>query len=538
MLPAGLRNKFVLQHRFDHKNLLRLKAGSMNNIAFINGNILPMDGRKRYSAILACNGKIECVGSDDEIADIAKEKQVDIIDLKGKTVVPGLHDCHAHLSLTGFDAQGINMYDAADIGEVLSKLAEADNSLPKGKWLYGQRLDEGLLAEKRPPLMDELDQFDRPVFISDRGGHYVLVNGAAFKALHVDENMRGVRKYDDGRPNGRLQDEANKYARNAYPRTREDFYEAMRWTAEEAVKKGITTIHAQEVFAPSDPAADVLLEHQDDFPVDFKIYWCMMPEYDDPRCKKTGILGGDILLDGSIGSRTAAFFEPYCDGDGCGYLNYPDETVNNFVEAAVVRGLEISFHVIGEKGIWQALNTYERALELHPEKKDEAKLRLEHFGWPTPEDLKRAAKLNVRISTQPAFTYLRGGPESIYRSRLGETREKAGYSLREMLDVGLCVGGGSDSDVTPLDSILGMHAAVNQPYPENSVTPYEALRMYTSEAAKCGWEDDIKGKLIPGMQADMTILDKDPLAIEPTKIKDIKVIGTVRKGTVVYDNGI
>ena len=500
----------------------------------IHGNIIPMDGYKRCQAVLALEGRIAAVGSDQEIERLAEKAGVQVMDLKGATVLPGLHDCHAHLSLTGFDAQGINMYDAKDIAEVLARLKEADETWDADRWLFGQRIDEGLLAEKRPPTMEELDVFRRPVFISDRGGHYVLVNRLAFDALGIDEDMPGVRKDEKGRPNGRLQDTANKTARNRFPWTREQTLEAMRWTAEEAIKKGITTIHAQEGFTKDDPAVELLLEHLDDFPVDLVIYWCYMPEPDDPRVQKMGILGGDILLDGSIGSRTAAFFQEYSDGEGCGYLNYSDDEVFAFVEKGVVNDQAMSFHVIGEKGIWQALNTYEQVLALHPEKKKTARLRLEHFGWPGEDGLKRAARLGVRISTQPPFSYLRGGPESVYRSRLGEEREKQGYPLRRMLDAGLCVGGGSDSDVTPMDSMLGIHAAVNPPYPENAVTPYEAVRMYTSEGARCGWEDDYKGKLIPGMQADMVILEADPMTVDPRTIKDIKVLGTVRKGDLVY----
>ena len=280
------------------------------------------------------------------------------------------------------------------------------------------------------------------------------------------------------------------------------------------------------------------MEHMEDLPVDLVIFWCRMPDADDPISKELGILGGDILLDGSIGSRTAAFFHPYCDGEGCGYLNFTEDEVFSFVESGIVRDLAMSFHVIGEKGIWTALNAYEKVLELHPEKKETAKLRLEHFGWPSMEDMERAAKMGVVISTQPAFTYLRGGPDSVYRSRLGEEREKAGYPLRQMLDAGLCLGGGSDSDITPLDALLGIHAAVNQPYPENSITPYEAVRMYTSDGARCGWEEDVKGKLVKGMQADLVVLEADPMTVNPREIKDIKILGTIRKGKVVYDNGL
>lgn len=508
----------------------------MGNIALINGNVIPMAGRERYSAVLALDGKIALTGNDGEVLEAAKEAEVEVIDLNGATVLPGFHDCHAHLSLTGYNAQGINMYDAKDIPEVIERLKEADATWSQEKWLFGKRLDEGLLSEKRPPTMEELDIFERPVFISDRGGHYVVVNRAAYDALGITDDVVGVRKDENGKPNGRLQDAANKIARNGFPWTEEQTLEAMRWTANEALKKGITTIHAQEGFTYKDPAVPLLLKDMDDFPVDLVIFWCMMPEYDDEMAKEIGILGGDILLDGSIGSRTAAFFDNYCDGDGNGYLNFEVDEVNDFVEAGVVRDLGMSFHVIGEKAAWTALNAFERALELHPEKKGKAKLRLEHFGWQIESDFERAASMDVRISTQPSFTYLRGGAGSIYRSRLGEEREKRGYALRQMLDAGLCVGGGSDSDITPMDALLGIHAAVNPPYPENAVTPYEAVRMFTSEGARSGWEDDYKGKLIKGMQADMVVLEADPMTVNPQTIKDIAVLGTIRKGKLVYNN--
>ena len=507
----------------------------MKNIALINANVIPMEGYSRHSAVLALDGTIAALGTDEEISKKAAEAGVTPIDLHGATVLPGLYDCHAHLALTGHDSMGINLYDAGDIATVLDRLRKADAEWPSDRWLFGQRLDEALLKEKRPPTMQELDEFQRPVFISDRGGHYTLVNRLAFDALGLTPDITGVRVDENGKLTGRLQDTANKTARNRFPWTKEQTLEAMRYTMELALTKGITTIHCQEGFTLDDPSVPLLLEHMDSFPIDLQIYWCVANPHDEPMCRQIGIWGGDILLDGSIGSRTAAFSEPYADGDGCGYLNFSDEEVNNFVEGAVVRDLAVSFHVIGQRGIDQALTAMEKALEKHPEKRETARLRLEHFGFPKQSDIDRAAKMNVRISTQPAFTYLRGGPTSVYRSRLGEAREKAGYPLRRMLDAGLCLGGGSDSDITPLDSLLGIHAAVNQPYPENSVTPYEAVRMYTLDAARCGWEEDKKGSLKVGKQADMVVLAEDPMAVAPATLKDIKVLKTIRRGEIVYE---
>ena len=507
----------------------------MSHIALINGNVIPMEGYTRYSAVLALDGKIAALGTDEEIRAKAAEAGVTPIDVQGATVLPGLYDCHAHLALTGHDAQGIDLYDAPDIATVLERLREADKTWESDRWLFGKRLDEGLLKEKRPPTIKDLDEFKRPVFISDRGGHYTLVNHLAFEALKLDPSMTGVRVDENGDLTGRLHDTANKEARNRFPWTKQQTLEAMVYTMNLAASKGITTIHCQEGFTLDDPSVPLLLDNMDSFPIDLQIYWCVANPHDEPMCYQLGIWGGDILLDGSIGSRTAAFDEKYADGDGCGYLNFSDEQVDDFVEGAVARDLAVSFHVIGQRAIDQALSAMEKALEKHPDKRGTAHLRLEHFGFPKQEDIDRAAKIDVRISTQPAFTYLRGGPTSVYRSRLGEAREKAGYPLRRMLDAGLCLGGGSDSDITPLDSLLGIHAAVNQPYPENSVTPYEALRMYTLDAARCGWEDDIKGSLKVGKQADMTLLAEDPLAVNPATIKDIKVLKTIRKGKIIFE---
>lgn len=508
----------------------------MSNLAIINANIIPMEGYERYSAVLVKDGLIAALGDDAEISEKAAVLGITPMDAEGNTVIPGLYDCHVHLALTGCDAQGINMYDLPDIPAVVEALRKADAEWEEDRWLYGMRLDESRLAEKRPPVMAELAEFKRPVFISDRGGHYVIVNQLAYDALGIDaETMSGVRLDGNGKPNGRLQDISNKEARNRFPWTDEQIWKGMKETMDKALTKGITTIHCMDSSSIEDNAVDILMAHRDEFPCDVKIWFWCVTDHDDPRNKELGVWGGDIYLDGSIGSRTAAFPTKYEDGDGCGYLNFTDEEVDAMIEGAIMRDYAFSFHAIGQLALEQELHSIERVLTKHPEKKETAKLRLEHFGFPTEDDMKLAAELGVRVSTQPCFDYLRGGPGSVYRTRLGKEREQRAYPLRAMLDAGIIVGGGSDSDITPMDSLLGMHAACNQPYPENNVTPYEALRMYTIDAAKCGWEEKEKGSLKVGKQADMAMLAEDPLQVDPHTIKDIKVLKTIRKGKIVYE---
>jgi len=194
--------------------------------------------------------------------------------------------------------------------------------------------------------------------------------------------------------------------------------------------------------------------------------------------------------------------------------------------------VQISFHAIGERAITQALDAFQKVLQKHP--KADHRHCLEHFGFPKPGEVERAARLGVSISTQPAFMYLRGGPDGVYNARLGDQRERRGYPLRQFLDAGILVGGGSDSDVTPMIPLLGIHAAVNQPYPEKNVTVEQALRMYTIEAARTTFGEKVRGSLEVGKLADLAVLAKNPLEVSTGTIQDIEVLMTMKGGKVTY----
>lgn len=503
--------------------------------AFFNANVIPMEEGKRFSAIAIIDGVIAALGTDEEVLSFCKEKGIEARDANGATILPAFFDCHVHALSTGENALGIDLYDCKDIAELMSLLEEADKTWEPGRWIFGKRLDESRLAEGRPPLMSELDAIGRPVFLSDRGKHYTAVNRAAYDALGITKDIVGVRLDENGEPNGRLQDDGNRVAQSrffaSWPLSQKQ--DAVRFTAKLAISRGITSIDAMEGLDSSADDVKFMAEMLDELPLDMNLFWATTRS-EDVEELGLPIWGGDILLDGAIGSRTAAFSEKYCDGDTAGYLNYPDAEVFRMVEEAVVKDLGLSFHCIGELAMTQALDAIERALAHHPEKKDCHKLRLEHFGFPNQRDIDRAGALKLLISTQPAFTYLRGGPGTVYRSRLGEARERGGYPLRRFVDAGMILGGGSDSDVTPMNSLFGIHAAVNQPYPENALTPYEAVRIYTADAAKCAYRFDKKGTLTVGKQGDLVILEADPMTVDPRTIKDIRVLETIYKGKTVY----
>jgi predicted amidohydrolase YtcJ len=508
-------------------------------IGLVNAHVLTMDRRDTVcEAVLVESSAIRSRGTSQEVRHACLEAGGRVVDLNGATLLPGFHDCHVHMLGTGMNAAGIDMYDCASLDEVLQIVREADRHMPADRWVYGKRLDESRLREGRPPTAAELDAVapKRPVYIVDRGLHYVLVNTSGFQMLGLTEDTPGVRKDPHGRPTGRLHEQANGMAKRAFAagQSPSELEDALRLTATMAARAGITTLHAVEggVVGP-DASVPVILDAHDRFPVRVILFWSTE---DIDAILRAGLKqqGSDILLDGSIGSRTASFEEPYSDDPSkTGLLYYSDERVEEMITKAHLADVQISFHAIGERAITQALDAFERVLRKHP--KADHRHCLEHFGFPKPGEVERTARLGISISTQPAFMYLRGGPDGVYHSRLGAKRERHGYPLRAFLDAGITVGGGSDSDVTPMVPLLGIHAAVNQPYPESNVTVKEALRMYTSEAARTTFGEKVRGSIEEGKAADLVVLAENPLTVPQDRIKDIEVLRTMKGGGVTYE---
>jgi predicted amidohydrolase YtcJ len=437
-----------------------------------------------------------------------------------------------HLSSIDFSA-------CRSIDEVLQLLREHAASGQGGRWIVGKGLDEFDLKEKRPPSAQELDRVcnSSPAFIEDRGYHYVLVNSLAFSRLGISPEARGVRKSPDGKAiSGQLMEEVTGDARRMLLSLMDDSQkrDVLLNGASYAASCGITTLHAIEGGpTTSDGEIPLVFELKDQLPVRVKVYWCTT-EVGAVVDRGEKAFGGDILLDGNLGSRTAALVEPYADEPSyAGELYFSQEEVNDLVAAAVKAGLQIGFHAIGDRAIEQALVAFEKAASGRPAL--ERPFRLDHFGIPTPDQVRRAATLGVVIATQPPFPFRRSRPGGVYESRLGTARVKRAYPLRELLDAGLLVAGGSDSSVMPADYMLGVHSAVNHPFPDQRLTREEALQLYTHNGACMGFEESEKGALEIGKLGDVVVLGKDPLGAPEAEIKDIPVDLTIKGGEVVYD---
>jgi hypothetical protein len=239
-------------------------------------------------------------------------------------------------------------------------------------------------------------------------------------------------------------------------------------------------------------------------------------------------LGGCILVDGSIGSYTAALDFDYEGFPGLqGVLYEKPREFFNFVDEANQANVQLAFHAIGPRAIGMVLEAYDRALTKKP--RFNHRHRIEHFELATDEQINRARDLGVVVSMQPNFEYFWGGPKGMYASRLGANWRKTNR-FRTILDKGVKIAGGSDTNVTPPDPLLGIHAAVNHPNPDQRVSVLEALKMMTIDAAYAGHNEDRHGSISPGKDANFVILDQDPFQIDLKKLKEISVLETWYRG--------
>lgn len=454
------------------------------------------------------------------------------VDLKGRVVVPGFVDAHAHFFQTGLDRLFISMAGVASAAEVIERLRTASG---KTSWIFAHSYQEESLHDVKALDRSHLDPAfpDRPVWITRVDYHSAVVNSYALRRLSIPAGLDGYRTDENGEPTGVLRAEAYLYAKERVARLYpvESKNRAVRAASELCVANGITAIHALEggrIFG--DEGAGTLLARVHTVPLDVTLFLQQMNVHFTTRLGFDH-LGGCILVDGSIGSYTAALDEPY---EGLpaerGLLYLKSRDLNGFVEDAHRAGIQLAFHAIGPRAITMVLDAYDRALKRYP--RYDHRHRIEHFELATDAQIHRARDLGCIVSMQPAFEYFWGGPKKMYAKRIGD-RWKRTNRLRSVLDAGLIIAGGSDTNVTPPNPLLGMHAAVNHPNPEQRVTPMEALTMMTRAAAYGAFNENRHGSITPGKEASFTVLDRDPLR-SARSIKDIHVLQTWCKGKRVY----
>ncbi len=500
---------------------------------YVNADILTLDQNlPRARCLLVRDGLVERVLSE---RPTGLSSEITVVDCAGGSIVPGFHDCHVHLTATGLLRGDRDLGVCNDVPSLLARVAKLAAGEP---FVYAGNFDENLLAESRLPTRTELDAVSagKATLLSRVDGHSCVANSAALELLSIDLTKPEVEVDAFGEPTGRLTGFVSYAAQHDFVRRLPvaALRRADRAAAAAALAAGITTAHnVIEGDASYEELAEIYIDNAV-LPLRVISKSCTTSV---AKAKRLGgrLFGGDIFIDGSIGSRTAALAEAYADGRGRGSL-YLQRTqlVDLFTEAAE-SGLSLGVHAIGDEAIEQAIAAWETVAA---QRGSLAGLRpsIDHFEIARPDHLERAARLGILLSMQPAFDYLWGGEGAMYEQRLGVKRARDMNRLGSARRGGCTVCAGSDSPVTPFSALLGIHSGVNHHVADERLSAEDMLRCYTCDAAKLAFMEHRCGRLAPDMTADFTLLERPLDRVPPASIKDIRVMLTVVDGDVRHSS--
>ncbi len=509
----------------------------MKDLVIINGQINTMDpGMPQAEALAVKDGKILLLGSNVEVRR-AMPFGAEVIDCKGNSVFPGFFDTHVHLTFMGLNITTIKLETTSDKKELLDLLIAREACLTPGLWLHATGYDETKYPDRRMPSMKELDELfgSRSVLLERVDAHQICVNSAAFAALGLSVGDQGVELDEKGDPTGIIKDPANGRAHKKFSEdliTDEMRKEFLKNACNESLKMGTTSLSALEggaLFCDDD--VDVFLDMQDKLPLNTVLYHQTM-DVDKVIREGQKQIGGCIVLDGSLGSHTAALFDDYSDLSGHkGELYYSQKEIDDFVLEAHEKGLQVSMHNIGDKATERLLLAYEKAIAKNP--RPDHRHRFEHFSMATDDQAHRAAALGCCLAMQPSYVV---GDEMI-RTRVGEERMKRSLRFKTFMDLGLKVGGGSDAPVTPVSPFHGIACCMSHFLKEERMGFWEAAKMFTTDAAYLTFEEDLRGSLAPGKFSDIVILDRNIMEMDltdPDKVRKIGINNTIIGGEIVY----
>ncbi len=512
---------------------------SQQALSIRNANVITMDpSLPRAEALSVHDGRITAIGAWEDVAPLAQG--LPTLDLKGGTVIPGMIDTHAHFLWTALSLGALDVSEARDHDTLGAIVSQAAAQAEPGQLIFGTGFTEYTLGTALSrPIIDVLDEAapENPVFLIGVTGHASALNSSALEALALPPEIAGVMRSADGKPRGMLADEANNKAGAYFSHVfGADAKAAERIDAavDTAHSVGITTLHALEGgLTGGDASVAQFFDTIPELPLRILLYYQTM---DVQKVLEMGLprIGGCILLDGDVGPRTAALSEPYIDDpDCCGTLYHTQEEIDAFVLASHEAGLQVALHAVGDAAVQQALNAYEAALTAAP--RDDHRHRIEHCEVMREDQVRRAQRLGVALGIQPPFNHF--WAHTTYYASLGQQRAWRADPVRTLVRPDLLVAGGSDSTVTPLNPLLGVHAAVNHSNPAQRITVHEAFTLYTLDAARIGFTESDTGSLEVGKFGDLVVLGDDPFDIDPRRIKDIPVLMTILGGQVVFSNG-
>ena len=534
------------------------------DLALINGKIVTMDKSHTIAQAVATKwGRILAVGTDEDIKQhIGAETHV--IDLLGRTVIPGMIDTHCHMIATGIsNTTDIDLGEEAgvrSIADLKKRIAEKAIQAKPGEWVTGVREDDQKLAEKRHPDRFDLDQAapDNPVIVSTVGGHYYIANTQALRKAGITREtpdpVGGVIERDkQGEPTGGLHEKALELVTAAKARAkegassddaREEAIEGVKRILQSNASTGLTCVYDMVDGVQLRTVLD--LKNRGSLPIRVRmdVEIALQPELDILGITQglgdefARICGLKFFFDGAVSARTAAVAEAYNDRPGyMGVLSTTREIAHKTILEAVRRGHRVSAHANGERAITMYLDIIAEAQAKYP--RPDSRNRVIHCSVLTPDLVNRIRKLGLLPTIFGPYPYYHGdklipafGPERLERM----------FAARWLLDAGIRVAAHSDHDASPYPPLMAIHALVNRrtrtgkPLGQSQrISVTEALSLYTSNAAYHSFDENDLGSIESGKLADMVILGRDLLTAPSETIKDIPVDATIMGGRIIHE---
>ena len=507
----------------------------------------------RAEALAVIGTKILAVGNNKEITRLAAS-ETKIIDAHGQFITPGFNDSHLHFLAGGFNLASVQLRAADSKAEFIKRVGDYAKTLESGTWLTGGDWDHTLWGGELPTRawIDSVTP-ENPVWINRLDGHMALANTLALRAAGIDANTADIEggtivRDSAGNPTGILKDNAMDPVNTVEPEAPDSMkFRALEAAMDYVAQQGVTSVQHMgtwdhlRIFEAFHKKGLLRTRISANVPLGTWAHLQAKVTQEGQGDEWLRFGGLKAFMDGSLGSHTAAFFEPFIDTpQDSGLLVNDPEELYSLIQNADEAGLQIMVHGIGDRAISILLDLFGRTIETNGIR--DRRFRIEHSQHIHPKDFVRYRDLNVIASMQPYHCIDDGRWAEGY---IGYKRCKTTYAFRTLADHDVKMAFGSDWYVAPPTPLEGIYAAVTRRtlddknpggwIPEEKLTVEEALRAYTIDAAYASFEENIKGRLEAGKLADFVIIDRDLTVIQPETIRDAEVVMTVVGGKVVFE---
>lgn len=534
---------------------------------FFNGKIATIEKENPFAeGVVVSNGKIIFVGTNDDVLK-HKDDNTQIIDLNGKLMVPGFIDSHMHLLNLGFFMRNIDLSGTRSIEDLKACISDymARNNVEPGSWILGRGWNQDYFDEKVFPTKYDLNDIskEQPIMITRACGHAVVVNSKAMELCGINRYTKQVEGGsmdldENGEPNGIFRENAIDLIKERMPKADiKSIKEAILTAQERALSCGLTSVQSDDLESAAGAGYEEVIQAYKELASEgrmkIRLYeQCLLPTMDaladffdkgyypgwGNEYFRLGPL--KLLTDGSLGARTAYLSEEYSDSPGnYGISTYTQDELDKLVFYAHDRNMSAAIHCIGDKAMYMAFESIEKAKKKSPDKK--VRHSIVHCQITDEKLLERFRELDVIAHVQPIFLDY---DLHIVEDRVGAERAKWTYNWKTLIDKGVHVAFGSDCPVEPCNVMHGIYAAVTRKdlsgypeggwLPEQKISVEEALYGFTMGAAYAAFEENIKGSIREDKLADFTVLNEDIFEIEHDRLKDVEVAATIVNGEIMW----